>query len=276
MPTFQEIREFLSEHNKRENRELEKRLFKIINSFDPENLLLSDDYDKEKYYKLRIYKRLKKFIASLNEDQQSTNLYLQMASTFIKFSQEDCEYIIRRLKEQLDYSDLAEEKQKLKLNVNLPPKRFKLFPNTIKVQAKATDSSLQNEIAKEDMQLYSDYNTYVRNIYKLATVIYHLQMWNLLSVYPERISNYSFTIVNNDSKHEFRTAYFVQRYREIGLCAMKKVQQLSQNSELDNGNVTLDLDNSKEQKQEACEVVKSHNPVLKRKRNKKINLKDQN
>ena len=39
-------------------------------------------------------------------------------------------------------------------------------------------------------------------------------MTNLLSMYPEQIYNYYFSINNNDSKHEFVTAYFVKKCRE--------------------------------------------------------------
>ena len=49
----------------------------------------------------------------------------------------------------------------------------------------------------------------------MATDIYQLQIWNLLSVYPEEINNYYFNILNNEFEHQFLSAYFVKKYRNV-------------------------------------------------------------
>ena len=107
------------------------------------------------------------------------------------------------------------------MNINIPTKRLKLLPTSISEQVgipyyRPQDYKIAyiNVLDAENSHIYSEYNIYVRNINKLATDIYQLQMWNLLSAYPEQIYNYYFSILNNDSEHEFRTAYFVKKCRE--------------------------------------------------------------
>lgn len=218
---FKKVKIFVNDYYKRENKELEKKLFKIIGTYGLEDNLINKSFDEKKINKIKRYNKLKKFMNSLTEDQINSNLYLQAVSMFMETSIEDCEFIIRRLKEKIEDLELSDENQRLELNINIPTKRLKLLPTSISEQVgipyyRPQDYKTEyiNVLDVENAYIYSEYNRYVRNINKLATDIYHLQMWNLLSAYPEQIYNYYFSILNNDFEHEFRTAYFVKKCRE--------------------------------------------------------------
>ena len=211
---FKKVKIFVNDYYKRENKELEKKLFKIIGTYGLEDNLINKSFDEKKINKIKRYNKLKKFMNSLTEDQINSNLYLQAVSMFMETSIEDCEFIIRRLKEKIEDLELEQ-------NINIPTKRLKLLPTSISEQVgipyyRPQDYKTEyiNVLDVENAYIYSEYNRYVRNINKLATDIYHLQMWNLLSAYPEQIYNYYFSILNNDFEHEFRTAYFVKKCRE--------------------------------------------------------------
>lgn len=218
---FKKVKIFVNDYCKRENKELEKKLFKIIGTYGLEDNLINKSFDEKKINKIKRYNKLKKFMNSLTEDQINSNLYLQAVSMFMETSIEDCEFIIRRLKEKIEDLELSDENQRLELNINIPTKRLKLLPTSISEQVgipyyRPQDYKTEyiNVLDVENAYIYSEYNRYVRNINKLATDIYHLQMWNLLSAYPEQIYNYYFSILSNDFEHEFRTAYFVKKCRE--------------------------------------------------------------
>lgn len=159
---------------------------------------------------------------SLTQEQINSNLYFEAVSTFMETSIEDCDLIIKQLKEQISNLDLSIENQRLELNINIPKERLELLSTTIREQVgipyyRPQDYKIAyiNVLDDEKSYKYVEYNKYVRNIDKLATDIYHLQMWNLLSAYPEQIYNYYFSITNNDFEHKFRTAYFVKKCREM-------------------------------------------------------------
>ena len=218
---FKKVKIFVNDYYKKENKELEKKLFKIIGTYGLEDNLINKSFDEKKINKIKRYNKLKKFMNSLTEDQINSNLYLRAVSMFMETSIEDCEFIIRRLKEKIEDLELSDENQRLELNINIPTKRLKLLPTSISEQVgipyyRPQDYKTEyiNVLDVENAYIYSEYNRYVRNINKLATDIYHLQMWNLLSAYPEQIYNYYFSILNNDFEHEFRTAYFVKKCRE--------------------------------------------------------------
>lgn len=218
---FKKVKIFINDYYKRENKELEKKLFKIIGNYGLEDHLINKSFDEKRINKIKRYNELKNFINSLTQDQINSNLYLRAVSMFMETSIEDCEFIIRRLKEKLEDLELSDENQRLELNINIPTKRLKLLPTSISEQVgipyyKPQDYKIEyiNVLDAENSHIYSEYNIYVKNIHKLATDTYHLQMWNLLSAYPEQIYNYYFSILNSDSEHEFRTAYFVKKCRE--------------------------------------------------------------
>lgn len=218
---FKNVEKFLNEYYKRENRELEKKLFKIVGTYGLEDHLINKSFDEKRIYKIKRYNELKKFMNSLTQDQINSNLYLKAVSIFMETSIEDCDLIIKQLKEQISNLELSDENQRLELNINISKEILELLPTTIHEQVgipyyrpQAYKIAYVNVLDAENSHKYAEYNTYVRNIDKLATDIYHLQMWNLLSAYPEQIYNYYFSIMNNDCEHEFRTAYFVKKCRE--------------------------------------------------------------
>ena len=225
---FKKIKTFLNDYHTRENVKLEKKLFKIVGTSGLDDNLINKNIDYKIIHKIKRFNKLKHFLNSLTQEQINSNLYLQAVSVFMKTSLEDCKYIIMRLKENLELSD---KNQRLELNVNIPVKRLKLLPTIVDEQVGISYYRKQNYkteyvnvLDDENLHIYSEYNTYVRNINKLATDIYNLQMIELLSLYPEQIYNYYFSILNNDYEHEFRTAYYVKKYSDKSTTENKTYQ----------------------------------------------------
>lgn len=242
---FKNIEKFLNEYRKRKNRELEKKLFKIVGTYGLEDHLINKSFDEKRIYKIKRYNELKKFMNSLTQNQINSNLYLKAVATFMETSVEDCNLIIKQLKEQISNLELSDKNQRLELNINIPKERLELLPTTIREQVgipyyrpQAYKIAYVNVLDAENSHKYAEYNTYVRNTDKLATDIYHLQMWNLLSAYPEQIYNYYFSITNNDYEHEFRTAYFVKKCREKNKNVVESENETYQLSEQTKENIS--------------------------------------
>lgn len=218
---FKMIKEFILTLNERKNLDLEKRLFKIIGTYGLEDDLINRNYDYKKISKSKRYNELKKFMNSLTSQQIHSNLYLTATSEFMKTSVLDCKIIIEHLQNQIRNLELSNENRRFEININIPKERLDSLPTSICEQTsipyyrpQAYRMEYVYLLDENNMYIYEEYNKYVRNIQKLAEDIYHLQMWNLLFVYPEQIDNYYFSIINNDYEHQFRTAFFVKKCRE--------------------------------------------------------------
>lgn len=210
---FKKIKEFLNNYHKRENIKLETKLFKIVGTYGLDDNLINKSIDYKIAHKIKRLNKLKHFMSSLTEEQINSNLYLQATSVFMKTSIVDCEFIIRQLKEKIEDLELFDKNQRLGLSVNIPTGRLKLLPTTIDEQVEIPyyKTKYVNVLDDENIHMYSEYNTYARNIGKLATDIYHLQMIKLLSTYPEKIYNYQFYILNNNNNHVFKTTYYINK-----------------------------------------------------------------
>lgn len=218
---FKMVKEFISLLNKRENLDLEKRLFKIIGTYGLEDDLINKNYDYKKTSKSKRYNELKKFMNSLTPEQIHSNLYLTSTAEFMNTSITDCKNIIEHLQNQIRDLQISDENRRFEINVDIPKERLDLLPISICGMTSIPYYRPQDYrkeyvylLDKDNRYIYDEYNKYVRNIQKLAEDIYHLQMWNLLSIYPEQINNYYFNIHNNEFEHQFRTAFFVKKCRE--------------------------------------------------------------
>lgn len=228
---FKFVQKFMADYRIRSNRDLENKLFKIVGN-DEEQLLIKS-YDDRKVDKTIRFNELKKFMNSLTQEQINSNIYLKTVAIYMETSIKDCKLIMEQLEEQLSNLKVSDENQNLKLNVNIPKERLNIFPTIIRVQVSVPYCSIPNYkvtsvnvLDEENLQLYNEYNFYVKKINKLANDIYHLQIWNLLSIYPEQINNYYFLIFNNDSEQQFKTAYYVKKCRENITTEENKTYQL--------------------------------------------------
>lgn len=226
---FKIVKEFISSLNKRENLDLEKRLFKIIDTYGLEDNLVNKSYEEERISKTRRYNELKEFMSFLTSEQIHSNLYLTATAEFMKTSIIDCKTIIEHLQNQIKNMENSNENRRLEINIDIPKERLDLLPTRICDQTSIPYYRPQNYrnayiylLDKDNRHIYEEYNKYARNIEKLAEDIYHLQMWNLLSAYPEQINNYYFSILNNEYEHQFRTVYFVKKCRESVVEEKKK------------------------------------------------------
>lgn len=234
---FKMIKEFVSLLDKRENLELEKRLFKIIGTYGLENdlTLTNKRYDEKKIRKTKRYNELKKFMNSLTPQQIHSNLYLTATAEFMETSIIDCKTIIEHLQSEIRDLEISDKNRRFEVNMDIPKERLESFPTSICEQTSIPyyrPQAYRNEyiylLDEYNRHIYEDYNKYVSNIEKLAEDIYHLQMWNLLSAYPEQIDNYYFFILNNECEHQFKTAYFVKKCRESCIEEKTEPYQLSE------------------------------------------------
>lgn len=221
---FKKINSFIKRYQDRENKELEEELFKIVGSYGLDDNLFGKDYEIKRLGKITRFTKLVKFLNSLTKEQIMSNIYLQAADTFIRTSVEDCLVIVQKLHNLID-NDLFQSFNKSKrfeVNIMIPQERLVLLPSYINEQVgiayyKPQDYKVSyvNVLDSKNRNIYREYNSYVRKINQLATDIYQLQIWNLLSVYPEEINNYYFNILNNEFEHQFLSAYFVKKYRNV-------------------------------------------------------------
>lgn len=218
---FKMTKEFVFLLSKRENLEFEKKLFKIIGTYGLEDDLINKGYDEKKISKTKRYNELKNFMNSLTPQQIHSNLYLTATAEFMETSIIDCKTIIEHLQRQIRDLGISDKNRRFEINIDIPKERLESLPISICEQTSIPyyrPQDYRNEyvylLDEYNRHIYEEYNKYVRKIEKLAEDIYHLQMWNLLSAYPEQINNYYFSIYNNKYEHQFRTAYFVKKCRK--------------------------------------------------------------
>lgn len=216
---FKKIQKFIMEYQKRENIELERVLFKIVGTYGLEDNLINKRFDKRRIYKSKRYNELKKFMNSLSGDQINSNIYLKAAAMFMETSIIDCELIIRQLRTRIFNLELSDRNQSIYINIDIPKERLELFPKMIYEVVRIPYYRPQdykmahvNILDETNSYIYTEYNQYVDNIKRLSEDIYQLQMCNLLSLFPEQIVNYNFSIFNYEC--EFRTSFFVRKSRE--------------------------------------------------------------
>lgn len=215
---FIKTKKFIHNYNTRGNLDLEQELFKIVGTYGLDDDLLGKEYEYIRQRKEERYKKLKDFLNSLTEEQINSNIYLLAASTFMKTSLEDCGIIVKQLEREIIDLNSFECPQLLKVDYDIPEERLSLFPERISEQTgvlyyKPEDYKVSyiNLLDEHNQYVYSEYNDYVRKNDKLANDIYHLQMWNLLSRFPDEINNYYFSIFNNSTEQKFCTGYFVKK-----------------------------------------------------------------
>ena len=154
---------------------------------------------------------------SLSDEEINSNLYFKAVKQFMETSEIDCVNIITQLNKKIDELEETDRVQSLELNLNIPNERLELLPVTIKEQVgipyckpEVYKTEYIDILDTKHIRIYYTYNSYVRKINKLASDIYHLQMWALLSSQKLQIENYHFSILNNDYENEFRMLFFVQ------------------------------------------------------------------
>ncbi len=230
---FQKAKKFVRSFSYRMNLDLEKKFFKIVGTYGLDDDLINKTYNEKRIRNAKRYDKLKLFMNSLTKEQISSDLYLTAASKFMETSLIDCPMIIENLRKQIDDLEISDRNRRFEINIDIPKERLDIFPTTILetvsipyYRPQDYKRSYVDILDEYNKHIYEEYNEYVRVINKIAEDIYHLQMWNLLSTYPEQIDNYYFSILNNSCEHQFRTAYSVKKCRESNIENRSKLEQL--------------------------------------------------
>ena len=227
---FKRTKEFISSLSKRKNIELEKKLFKIVGTYGLEDNLVNKSYNEKRIHKAKRYDKLKQFMNSLTPEQILSDIYLTSVSKFIETSLIDCSMIIENLRKKVKNLDISDKNRRFEIYMDIPKERVVIFPITIcetisipYYRPQDYKRSYVDLLDENNKHIYKKYNEYVRVTNKLVEDIYQLQMWNLLSCYPEQIANYSF-IIDNEYKHEFRTTFLVKKCRESNIENKSKLE----------------------------------------------------
>lgn len=215
---FKETKEFVEQLEKRENRKLEEELFSIVGNyiFEAKSLYIRNYSDKKLFYLKRFYAFVS-FINSLKPEDISSNLYLKVASQLLDASAIDCEEFVKMMQDES--ATLASgERGVYSLDIDIPEERLKIFPLRINTMTgvkyyrpEVYVTEYVYRLTEENRYVYDEYNKYVNNVIKLATDIYHLQIWNIASKYKDEINNYNFLIHNNNYEHKFAFGFTVRK-----------------------------------------------------------------
>lgn len=169
---------------------------------------------------------------SLTKKQIRSNIYLTAASNFMETSIIDCNIIIKQLRNQIANLEIGDEIQRLKINTSISKERLDMLPTTIREQTsypyyrpQAYKTEYVYLLDNENRHIYKEYNKYVINIEKILEDIYGLQMWNILSMYPEQIDNYLFSVINNEFDQYFITAFKVKKYKDNKIVGESKTEE---------------------------------------------------
>lgn len=209
---YKEIYSFLEKNYwNRQNIKLEEALFKIVGTYGIEEEMFDKKYEYIKEKRLERFEQLISFMASLNEEQIDSNIYLKTVKLFLETSELDCREIIKKLQEKR--KKFKDKINHINLQTPISEERQKSFPTRLSYKkcipyyepSKQLKSSI-NLLDEKHEYVYDDYNEYVININNLAQDIYFLQMWNCLSDYPETINNYFFQI--SDKNEPLFISYF--------------------------------------------------------------------
>lgn len=279
---FRDVQNFMLEYDKRKNLELERQLFEIVSTEGKEELqLVTKSYEYKSFVRTRKYNELKRFLNSLTQEQIESNIYLNAALIYMQTSVEDCSLIIENLKNEISNLEISDKEEQIDLYTNIPIKRLKIILKLIFEQVKIQTQKENSN--KENKSIYEKYNEYVRNMNKLVEDIYLLQMWNLVPLYPYKINNYYFKILNNDFEYKFKTSFAVKDNREKSIKSEMKTYQLSDDtkksisevtgvpvSQIDNMSLEDLLQHSEEENTKQ-DLISGPKLVLKRNNNTKEN-----
>lgn len=215
---FKTISIFMKNHDDRINRDLEEQLFSIVGNYGFEDESHNRTYDENKLSRISRFNEFKYFIDSLNQEQIESNPYLKAAHFFMQTSKVDCENIISDLRKQMESTELTDMFKIFRFEIEIPEETQKMLPIRISEQKgipfykpEVYKTEFVNLLPADYQYIYTNYNNYASKIDKLASDIYFLQMWNLLSKYEEHIDNNYFNIYNNCFEHKFLVGCFVRK-----------------------------------------------------------------
>lgn len=209
------------EYWNRLNIELEEKLFKIIGTYGFEEQLINKSIAFKKRKRLERFEKLKKLMNSLTEEQINSNSYLKHVNLFMQNSIDDCSEIINMLRQKID--DIGVDINTYQIvDIELPMNldRAKLLPSRISDSVgikyyRPSDYKISyvDILDQDHIYVYEDYNKYVDNLYNLASNIYFLQLWNMLSICPEEINHFYFHLSNYSDEYKVQVRFYVKKRR---------------------------------------------------------------
>lgn len=194
----------------RENKDLEKELFKIVGTYGLEDSnLVNKPYEYQKSIRLQRYAKLKKFFEGLSEEQINSNIFLKIANLYMRISVEECNEMISQLNLEnpgkcfsTEYSIPETTKQHLPDYVNT--QRAVLYYNP-----SAYKTDYVDVLDSSHINVYRDYNDLVVKITKIAEDIYFLELnYQIVRNFLDLIC-YHFQIYHPGHDNKFIASFFL-------------------------------------------------------------------
>ena len=208
---YAKIRKFLDNYYwNRENKDLEKELFKIIGTYGLEDSLINKSDEYKKSVRLKRYVQLKKFFEVLSEEQINSNVFLKIANLYMKISVEECNEMISQL-------NLENPGKRFKAEYFIPKTTQKHLPDYVNTQCavlyydpSAYKTDYVDVLDSSHINVYRDYNDLVGKITKLAEDIYFLELnYQIVRKFNNLIC-YHFQIYHPGHDNKFIVSFFLR------------------------------------------------------------------
>lgn len=209
---YAKVRKSLENHYwNRKNKDLEEELFKIVGTYGLEDYSLinkSDEYQKS--VRLKRYAQLKRFFEGLSEEQINSNVFLKITNLYMKISVKECNEMISQL-------DLENPGKCFRAEYFIPETTQKHLPDYVNTQCavlyydpSAYKTDYVDVLDSSHINVYRDYNDFVRKITKLAEDIYFLELnYQIVRKFKNLICNY-FQIYHLGHDSKFIASFFLR------------------------------------------------------------------
>lgn len=186
---------------------LEDDLFEIIEKEGNEDELSNKSIEYRQEQRVKKYGELKDFLNFLTKKQIESNIFLKMASKYMKTSFEDCTTIFTQLFNQISNSVSENTDTTFEIKWDIPESRNCIFKEEINenigikyYRSEDYRISYVGVLDAEHKYIYEDYNDCVRKLKILAEDIYLLMMNMITNMYPNQVFINYFNICIPDKK----------------------------------------------------------------------------
>lgn len=208
---YAKVRTSLEKHYwNRENKDLEKELFKIVGIYGLEDsYLVNKPYEYQKSIRLKRYAQLKKFFEGLSEEQINSNIFLKIANLYMKICVEECKEILNQL-------NLENPGKSFQAEYFIPETTQKHLPDYVNTQRavlyydpSAYKTDYVDILDSAHINVYRDYNDLIGKITKIAEDIYFLELNYQIVRNFNNLICYHFQIYHPGHDNKFIARFFL-------------------------------------------------------------------
>ena len=212
---YAKVRTSLEKHYwNRDNKDLEKELFKIVGTYGLEDsYLVNKPYEYQKSVRLQRYTQLKKFFEGLSDEQINSNIFLKIANLYMKISIEECKKILEAINERIESGNPSKS---FKIESSISRNMQQHLPDYVNTQCavlyynpSAYKTDYVDVLDSSHINVYRDYNDLVGKITKIAEDIYFLELnYQIVKKFNNLIC-YHFQIYHPGYDNKFIASFFL-------------------------------------------------------------------